>query len=325
MAKTQDYALGGIAGQKFDKSFVGWPNQTVGPAGSVEHSLQSQIGIQPNDPALLSFREPIRTGRFIVKWLKFPPFFHPKAIYIMKRMFEDSVKGVSGIPENSIDRIDQQDGTIRRPSSHPGIYNQQGNEITFTVPEYAGSLCRKLLEYWLYGISDKDGGHMHMYGKALRGVQGNIAGSFIYIVLGPTCRPDDIEFACMLNECIPYSEKASHLDSTLGEAGSGVELSIPFAGFYQTGPSVDILAKHITEAVGLYGETFLNGILPSYIYTEYLQKSPEELRAKLGVTVDARLKDPAMTQVYTESVKETHATNKATYVPENYIEQNPLA
>jgi len=254
----------GIAGLK--PAIPGWENTTVGMPGNVKNRLAQQNGIQSFEPEAVASREPFRLGRFIVKWLKYPPFFHPLAVAYLRYLFEDCVKSVSGITDNNIDPITVPNGTTRQEYTYMGIYKENNREVTLRVPETAGSPVRKLIDYWYSGISDRKSGVCHMYGKELRAVQPNKSGSLIYIVLGPTCRPEDIEFACMWHEVVPTSgERISMYNSELGEVGGNVEADVTFSGIFDRGPHIDLLARVIVEAYNLYSDGFWKATLPNYL------------------------------------------------------------
>ena len=284
--ENESYGQNNIIGQKFN--MPGWENGTVGFAGNIYSRLAAQNGIQPVDPAILAAREPFKTGRFIVKMLKTPPFFSTVASRIARYVFEDTVKELSGINEYSIDPIKIANGVTRAESTYMGIYKENNGEFTLKVPETAGQLVRKIVDYWMYGISDPKTGVCHFYGKPLRAVQPNKAASFIYILLGPTCRPDDIEYACMWHEATPTAPKVGHNNSTLGEVGSGVEHDISFSGIFDKGPEIDILAKRIVKAYGLYGERFTDAALPDYIYKKYFNGADLD-RSDYGIDLTNRL------------------------------------
>jgi hypothetical protein len=284
----------GVGGLKHS-DFLGWENTTVGLASNVLNRLVSQNGIQPTDPNILGAREPFRVGRFLIKWVKMPPFFHPTARQYLRLIFEDMVKSVDGVPANSVSEITTTNGAVQATASHPGIYKENGNSMTLAVDECSGMPVRKLLDYWITGISDRKTGVMHMYGKKMRGITANVSGSFIYVLLGPTCRPDDIEFACMLHECWPAAEQTSHANSgTMGDAGSGTSLSIEFKGMYDRGPEIDMLARKIVEGYKLYGQSYFNQLLPSYIYDDALMSaSSDDVSKAMSVAIDDRLKNAA--------------------------------
>lgn len=319
----EGYGHNGVRGMRYDDknkiNIKGFEQKTVGLPGNVKHRMNVQNGIISADPSMVAAREPIRVGRFILKWLKYPPFFANEMKELMRYMLEDNVKGVSGVPSNSIQKFEITNGPTKIQQSYPGMYEQSGGSMSLKVPEFSGSPLRKLLQYWLYGISDPKTGVMHFWGKRMRGLLPNYAGSFIYIVLGPTCRADDIEYACMLHECFPVSEKADHFSSDLGEVGSGQELDIEFSGMFDHGPHIDALAQQITNGFGLYNEDYLQSRLPAYLYP-VLTMTNEELISRFGGDVATRLRDEAMREIYSSENLDIHKahidTNNTEPIPD---------
>ena len=94
------FGIGGIHGMHHNE--LGWDNTTVGMASSVFNNLLSQQGIKSNDPNLIGALEPIRQGKFIVKWLKVPAFFNETAVKYLKFFLENAVKSLSGITGSSV-------------------------------------------------------------------------------------------------------------------------------------------------------------------------------------------------------------------------------
>ena len=91
--------------------------------------------------------------------------------------------------------------------------------------------------------------------------------TILYVLLGPTCRPEDIEYAAIYHDCIVTTPKHDHNNAgTLGDAGQGVEHDLTFQGTFDRGPEVDRLAAIIVDREGLYEERSQNAVLPSYIY-----------------------------------------------------------
>ena len=97
---TVGYGVGGINGMHHD--FLGWDNTTVGMASSIYDNLLTQNGVRTNDPNYIGALEPLRTGKFIVKWLKVPTFFNATAVKYLKFFLENCVKQVDNIAANSI-------------------------------------------------------------------------------------------------------------------------------------------------------------------------------------------------------------------------------
>lgn len=269
---------------------VGWENTTAPLAGNVEHRLTAQNGVQAYDPNDTALREPLRRGLFLVKWLRWPPFFDPKVIQVSKWLLEEMVRGVSGLPDNTLSSIESQFGVVKQKMTTSGIYEEGGTGLTIKVPEFAGSPLRKLLRYWLYGVSDKRTGVNHFYGRKLRGVQANRSGTLIYVLLGPTARPDDIEYSCIIHNCMPYTDKASHLSGDIGDAGGEELWDIELKGLFDEGPEVDALAKIIVQGYGLYGESFLDSALPAYMYDQIIANKEDPAKMAEYFSMQSDLK-----------------------------------
>lgn len=262
--------VGGIAGDRFS-SVAGWEHGTVGFAGNIYSRLASENGIQPVDPAITSAREPFRVGRFMLKLLRTVPFFDTKVTAAWRYIIEDTATEFSGIQSYQFDTFQKQHGVIRQNVTYTGIYKETNGEFTIKVPETAGQLVRKSLDYWFYGMSDPKTGVAHFYGKDMRDLQENKSMTILYVLLGPTCRPYDIEYAAIYHQCVCTSPRHDHVNAgSLGEAGSGTEHDLTFSGIFDRGPEVDRLAAVIVDREGLYAERSQNALLPGYIYKYYL-------------------------------------------------------
>ena len=288
------YGVNGIRGDRFT-SVAGWEHGTVGFAGNVYSRLASENGIQPVDPAITASREPFRIGRFMLKILKMPAFFDPKVSAALRYIIEDTTTEFSGIQSYGFEVFNRTHGVIRQNSYYTGIYKENNGEFSIKVPETAGQLVRKTLDYWFYGMSDPKTGVAHFYGKDIRDLQPNKSISILYVLLGPTCRPEDIEYAAIYHDAVPSTPKHDHNNAgTLGETGSGVDHDITFMGTFDRGPEVDRLAAIIVDREGLYEERSQNAVLPAYIYNNYMSETggKENLSTSaVGMTLQDRLID----------------------------------
>jgi hypothetical protein len=283
------YGYNGIKGDRFE-TVAGWEKGTAGFAGNVYSKLASENGIQPVDPVLTAAREPYKVGRFLIKILKTVPWFDKKVMYTWRYIIEDTAVSINGITDYTFETFDRQHGVIKQTSTYGGIFKETNGEFTIKVPETAGQLVRKAIDYWFYGLSDPKTGVAHFYGKDVRDLQPNKSMSILYVLLGPTCRPDDIEYACIWHDAILTQSKHSHNNSdTLGEAGSGVDHDLPFKGIFDRGPQVDLLASIMVDREGLYEERSYNALLPQYMYDEYLTDSLHPDKADYNITIANRL------------------------------------
>ena len=270
---SQGYGVGGINGMHHN--VVGWDNTTVGMASSVFDNLLSQNGVRTNDPNYIGALEPIRSGRFIVKWLKLPTFFDPVAAKYLKFFLENAVRQVSGISDSQI----AESGTVTfgangQEMSFPGNLKENNKNVTLTTITCTGDGLGKLMRYWMYGITDPQTNVHHMYGKDMRSIRPNYSGTLMYIFMGPTCRPGDIEYACIWHEVWPQSGdgKGKWESNEIGSDTAVGEQQVELTGIFQDGPEVNILAKYIVAGTGLAGQSYFDQMLPAYMYTDYIDR-----------------------------------------------------
>ena len=301
-----DFGKGGINGMHHN--VVGWDNTTVGMASSVFDNLLTQNGIKSFDPNHIGALEPIRTGKFIVKWLKVPSFFDPVAVKYLKFFLENAVRSVEGIADNQINASGSVTfGPNGQQFDFPGQLTQGNKDVTLNTITCTGDGLGKLMRYWMYGITDPVTGIHHMYGKDLRFIRPNYSGTLLYVFLGPTCRPGDIEYACLWNEVWPSSpDGVSKFNS--GEIGSDTAVdaqSVTLSGIFQDGPEVNILAKYIVAGTGLAGQSYFEQMLPAYMYDKYIgplnepsRRNEENLQKNLDMTIATRMASEAAGNVY---------------------------
>ena len=282
--------VSGVFGDHSLQNVNGWENYTTAIGGSVEVRLGHAQGVPSLDHNTVSIDEPLRLGRFIGVWLRTPPFFDDQVRKYFLYFFQDKVLEVSGLQDNEIDTMSRTMGSVKREESYAGAYKENNGKFTIKVPEVKGSPVRKILKYYMSGISDPVTGTAHFHGRTdLRFSKVNYGGDFMYILLGPTMRPDDIEFACIWFNAFPTIDQIQHLNSgAIGEYGdAGLTFDINFNGTYVQNDEVNLLAMKITEAFGLYKDTMEDVVLPSYIYQTI---SDADLAGKLGVDIATRLK-----------------------------------
>ena len=302
--RASGFGKGGINGMHHN--VVGWDNTTVGMASSVFDNILSQNGVKSFDPNHLGALEPIRTGKFIVKWLKVPSFFDPVAVKYLKFFLENAVRSVEGIADNQINASGSVTfGPNGQQFDFPGQLTQGNKDVTLNTITCTGDGLGKLMRYWMYGITDPVTGIHHMYGKDLRFIRPNYSGTLLYVFLGPTCRPGDIEYACLWNEVWPSSpDGVSKFNS--GEIGSDTAVdaqSVTLSGIFQDGPEVNILAKYIVAGTGLAGQSYFEQMLPAYMYDKYIgplnsPNSRADVQKQLDMTIATRMASEAAGNVY---------------------------
>lgn len=303
----EGYGIGGIDGMHHN--VLGWDNTTVGLASSVFDNVLTQNGVRTYDPNYIGALEPIRAGRFIVKWLKVPSFFDETAIKYLKVFLENTVKQVSGIQDSNINAAGSVTfGANQQEMEFPGGIKQNNKNVTLSTVTCTGDPTGKLMRYWMYGITDPETNIHHMYGKDLRFIRPNYSGTLMYIFLGPTCRPGDIEYSCIWHEVWPVSPdfKNTWESQELGSDTAISDRQVEFSGIFQDGPECNILAKYIVAAAGLAGQSYFDQTLPVYMYDKYINKIQGNNRDEevvSGLRMDQEKKLSGQSEYYTEEVK----------------------
>lgn len=305
------FGIGGINGMHHQGSeALGWDNTTVGMASSVFDNLLTQNGIRTNDPNYIGALEPIRAGKFLVKWLKVPPFFSTVATKYLKFFFENAVKSVSGISDSSIAAAGSLTfGANGQEMSFPGQLKENNQTVTLNTITCTGDGCGKIKRYWMYGITDPVTNIHHMYGANMRFIRPNYSGTFIYIFMGPTCRPGDIEYSCIWNEVWPTSPdgKSKFESQDIGSDTAISEDSIELSGIFQDGPECNILAKYIVAASGLAGQSYFDQMLPAYMYDKFVKtiaNNDADTIQQISMAQSDKMSG-AQADIYTTEVKQT--------------------
>jgi len=328
---SKSKSVSGVFGDQGLATEKGWESYTTGLGGSVKVRLGQAQGVPSFDHNTVSIDEPLRLGRFIGVWLKQPNFFNDAVREYWTYFFQDKLLEVSGITDNEISTMSRVMGAVGRSEEYAGAYKEGNGKFQLKVPEVKGSPVRKLLKYYLSGMSDPVTGTAHFHGKTdLRFSKVNYGGDFLYILLGPTMRPDDIEYACLWVNAFPTKDFISHLNSgTIGEPGNAdLAFDVEFSGSYIQNNAVNKLAQIVTEATGLYKDSCDDIVLPSYIYESYLDPANiDSLRTQYGSNINQKLvnasasdTDKIVTTI-TESYPEVHASP----VDISVIPGNPIA
>lgn len=306
--QTEDYGIGGINGMHHDD--FGWDNTTVGMASSVFDNLLSQNGVRSNDPNYIGALEPIRAGRFIVKWLKVPTFFNKTAVKYLKFFLENAVKSVSGLQDNTLASAgDVTFGANGQTMSFPGNLKENNQTVSLSTITCTGDGLGKLMRYWIYGITDPVTGIHHMYGRNLRFIRPNYCGTLMYIFMGPTCRPGDIEYACIWHEVWPTSGNGTSQweSQEIGSDAAISEKQVDFTGIFQDGPEVNILAKYIVAGTGLAGQSYFDQMLPAYMYERFMLKlQAKDAETIKGIELSQKAKMEAANEyIYDKDIKDS--------------------
>lgn len=296
-------AIGSTTG--FNARILGYESGTVGTVVDPRVRVNTQLSVKFYDPRVTADEQPVILGSFLFKWLQTPKSFHPSMVPGFLKYFEDAVKSVSGIPENSLDTVTVTSGAVRQEEIFTAGYKQSSGPFTIKVSEVTGMPVRKTGDYWVRMKSDNRTGAGHLNHRNMRNIKANTSGECLFVLLGPRRTPDDIEFACMwhgveLAKEIGYSAINSH---DIGEAGSVGEVDVELNGTYEVGPGIDLIAKVMVKVAGLYKEDASKHRLPGYIIETILNKSEEDLVAIHGVDTDSKLARVDNQMILTEELQ----------------------
>lgn len=302
------YGVGGIDGMHHMET-LGWDNTTVGMASSVFDNLLSQNGVRTNDPNYIGALEPIRAGKFLVKWLKVPPFFDPIAVKYLKFFLENAVRSVAGLSANQIATAGSVTfGANQQEMDFPGNLKENNKNVELNTITCTGDGLGKLMRYWMYGITDPQTNLHHMYGKNIRFIRPNYSGTLLYVFLGPTGRPGDIEYSCIWHEVWPTSGDGKDIwnSQEIGSDQAISERTVEFTGIFQDGPECNILAKYITAGTGLAGQSYFDQMLPAYMYDKYIGGIQSDIEGTSetikGMSLTQANKMQAAKATYTEQI-----------------------
>ncbi len=283
----------GVMGGYGSSSVFGMRNTTQGsPVETFGNTFLAAGGTTKN-AATFDAIEPLRTGRFIFKCLKIPAIFDPTVIPAFKFFFEYAVKSFSGINDVTLETAE---GVSMGPTTnaivYPTIVKNSNNDFTIQSIVTKGGGVIKLLQYWIYGISDPMTGFATMNGKNIPFHRENYGATFIYILLGPTARPNDIEYAAIFHNAFPTNIPESLFDAgALGDVAITPTYDIQMNGIYQGGAEVDILAQNIVALWMGHSTSQQDEPLAAYMYNGYMTDEiirDRDFQNSVGMDINSR-------------------------------------
>ena len=291
---NSNYTMTGIEGSTATKGIPGWTQGQTEVGGNLKIRLGHVQGVQSLDHNTISIGEPFKIGRFIGFWLRKPPFLNPIVADFFDYFLQDRILEVSGLADNQIGVLERQTGPVGRSEAFAGNYKENNAKFTIKTNEVKGSPVRKLMRYYITAMSDSQTGQSHFHDATgnLRFVKLNYSGDFIYILLGPSMKPEDIEFACAWFYAFPSVDMLGHLNSgAIGADGDAAnEKEIEFNGIYVHNSKIVELGKIIAESFGYYKDTNEDVILPSYLDSKYFNsEAAQNLSSEIGVDMNSKL------------------------------------
>ena len=161
-----------------------------------------------------------------------------------KHILEYGNIGVSGINGTEMTFESLKGGYSGKEFEIPSYSSNGTNEFSVKVYEFSGSPIREVLDTWINGTSDENGGVTHYGGLIASGQvpysQANQTAEFIYVLTDRTGMK--VEFACMFANCFPKQVPMDHLNADAGEH-SMTQLDISFTCTMYKGVDVTEKAK----------------------------------------------------------------------------------
>ena len=169
---------------------------------------------------------------------------------IFKHILEYGNTGVSGIGDITMEVETMTGGYTGTSVEMATVSKSDTTAFTVKVYEFAGSPVRNLLHLWITGIADPLTGLATYHGSTLPVNQANHTAEFIYLVTDRS--GNEVEYACMLANCIPKKVPVSHFDY---DAGSHqlVQLDIEFSCVKYESLAINTYARRLLNAFKILG------------------------------------------------------------------------
>jgi len=196
-------------------------------------------------------QDPIVTGYSYIVWLKLPSWFEkdPDLKYF-KTMTEKNFRSFQGITEITMNTQTHQTGFGGAEFDVVTGITKGNTDFTLAHKEYSGMPVRKMYQKWVSYIRDPRTG-IAIYPKLFNVDYGarNHTGQLLYIMVRPDANntaKNIVEFAAFYSNVFPTSIPIGELNFELGTQDSPI-MTIPFKGFVELGPDVEIYAQKILK------------------------------------------------------------------------------
>jgi hypothetical protein len=255
----------------------GWDNTAPKIFDYAENNVF--LGVPNVTQNTLPYIEPFIGGYGRVFMLHAPTFFHDKLKGAIIRMFERFCKGLTGLQNYELTTVDITYGNNAETYSVPTNIKKGNNEFSLHFTELQRGIFRKLIKYWITGISDLASGyatyHGGLYGNgSLVYSPINHTGTFLYALTdnsGGAGGLTGLEFACLWFAAFPKSIPNSHYDYTVGEHAI-TDLDIGFTGIFHENNTINGYAANLLNHSNFYSDNYNNYSLGPATYEVYLNR-----------------------------------------------------
>ena len=169
---------------------------------------------------------------------------------IFKHILEYGNTGVSGIGDITLETESMTGGYAGKSVDMATIAKDDTQSFTVKVYEFAGSPIRNLLHLWITGISDPMTGLATYHGSTLPVNQANHTAEFIYLVTDRS--GNEVEYACMLANCIPKKVPEDHFNYEAG-SHSLTTIDVEFTAVKYESLAINTYASRLLNAFKILG------------------------------------------------------------------------
>ena len=169
---------------------------------------------------------------------------------IFKHILEYGNTGVSGIGDITLETESMTGGYAGRSVDMATVAKDDTQSFTVKAYEFAGSPVRNLLHLWITGISDPMTGLATYHGSTLPVNQANHTAEFIYLMTDRS--GNNVEYACMLSNCIPKKVPEDHFNYEAG-THSMTTLDVEFTAVKYESLAINTYATRLLNAFKILG------------------------------------------------------------------------
>ena len=196
-------------------------------------------------------QDPIVTGYSYIFWLQLPSWFEkdPDLKYF-KTMTEKNFRSFQGLTEMTMNTQEHITGFGGATYDVVTGITKGNTDFTLAHKEFSGMPIRKMYQKWVSYIRDPRTG-IAIYPKLFGVDYGarNHTGQLMYIMVRPDANNTDkeiVEFAAVYTNVFPTAIPIGELNFELGTQDSPI-ITIPYKGFMETGPDIEIYAKKLLK------------------------------------------------------------------------------
>ncbi len=241
----------------------GWSN-----AGGSQVNSYAQdnvfLGVPNVTQNTLPYIEPFIGGYGRVFCLQAPIFFDPQLRGLLIRLIERFCKGLSGLSNYELQTAEITYGNTAETYTVPTGIKRGNNNFNLSFQEQQGSMFRRMMKYWITGISDLGSGYGLYHGKVydesspLRYNAINHTAVILYALTdnsGGAYGLDSLEFSCIWYGAFPTTIQNSHFEFRMGEHGVA-DMDMPFYGIYHENNTVNKFAANLLLKSNFYRDNY---------------------------------------------------------------------